>query len=232
MLAGVVVLIAAVVGIVLIAQTFSGSNNAPTTQASSSDETSSSDTTGVKNVGTPSDNGSDPSAGRIYSNGKFPDVSKERMIADITDLIRRFHQYAKDGDTAAAWALLSARKRRQVEGNFYGAPQAGDPDGVGGFAEWADQQVELGSFVDPSGVQVSLGEPNFKDEGVMTIVVSNMPYSNSGKPYCTNWHGYTWVRYEGGRWKYEPGFAVTSERYAAFKPIEKKTLGYGDDCRS
>ena len=66
----------------------------------------------------------------------------------------------------------------------------------------------------------------------MTIVVSNMPYSNSGKPYCTNWHGYTWVRYEGGRWKYEPGFAVTSERYAAFKPIEKKTLGYGDDCRS
>ncbi len=91
MLAGLVVLIAAVVGIVLIAQSFSGSNSAPTTKASGSDQNSTSNSAEGNDTGTSSAGTSDGGIPKVYWNGKFPDEFKSKeWLPTSHDLIRRF----------------------------------------------------------------------------------------------------------------------------------------------
>jgi len=222
MLAGVVVLIAAVVGIVLIAQSFSGSNNAPTTKASGSDQNSTSNSAEGNDTGTSSAGTSDGGIPKVDRNGKFPNELNSKMVSDITQLIRSWHEHINAGNFDAAWGDLSSRKQRQIINDRTGTGTTGRyPNGR---SSWQIGQSSLVGTLDAKYVDVRLVQPSYKDEAVMSIYVSNMPYS--GNPsVCSDWRGYTWVRYEGGQWKYEPGFQTTAERNDYWASREAETLG-------
>lgn len=233
MIAGVVVLIAAVVGIVLIAQSFSGSNNAPTTQASGTDETSGSSSTASDAGGTSSGGGSSGSVNKPDKNGKFPNELNSTIVADITQLIRSFHTNLKDGNLETAWSQLSERKRSQIENDVYwDGPTAqsnyGEPQFPDGYSSWVPDQVDLGASIDPSGAKVKLIQPSYPDDGVMSIRVSNMPYF--GTKDCDTWKGVTWVRYERGRWTYEPGYKVTRARDNYWGQSSRSGQALGNNC--
>jgi hypothetical protein len=119
------------------------------------------------------------------------------MRADIQQLLLDEHTDIVNGDYQAAWALLSARKQQQDLREH-------------GYGGWQKAQASLTPYLDPQGIQVSLDKLEPSD-GVARVTVTGMSWSKPGAP-CSEWSGITWVRYEGGQWRYDPGFSTTPQR--------------------
>lgn len=150
-----------------------------------------------------------------------------REIEEIEDLIANWHQAADDGDNDTMWRLLSNRKRNQILDNEWGAPdssgslEANYPDGR---ASWETAQESFQGNLDPSDVKVSVRNPSYPQEDVVTIEVRNM-----FKGSCP-WEGITWVKRERGKWFYEPGYLVSPTRADDWRYINDTKEGLGERC--
>jgi hypothetical protein len=140
----------------------------------------------------------------------LPAESRGQMQADITNLLRTWHQDIVDGDTRGAWNLLTRRKQRQSARKY-------------GYREWADNQRTLAPYLDPSGLRVRIRDVDDRT-GVVTVSVRGMRWSKPGAR-CSSWSGLTWVRYEDGEWLYDPGYSTTPQRERAWKDRFDELLG-------
>ena len=70
------------------------------------------------------------------------------------------------------------------------------------------------------GIRVSIQDLDAKT-GVARVLVGGMHYS---KTNC-EWRGVTWVRYEDGGWKYDPGYSTTPQREREWKNRFTELLG-------
>jgi hypothetical protein len=140
----------------------------------------------------------------------LPDEPKDQMTDEIRDLLRTWHEDIVNGDPASAWALLTERKRQQSERKY-------------GFDKWAGGQATLAPYLDPSGLDVSIRDTDNRT-GVVTVDVTGMGWSKAGAN-CSSWSGVTWVRYEDGEWRYDPGYSTTPQRERAWKDRYDELLG-------
>jgi hypothetical protein len=60
--------------------------------------------------------------------------------------------------------------------------------------------------------------------GVATVHVGGMAWSAPGAN-CTEWSGITWVKYEHGAWRYDPGYSTTAARKRKWKSRYGELLG-------
>jgi hypothetical protein len=84
-------------------------------------------------------------------------------------------------------------------------------------------QESLNPYLDPSGLQVSVLNVN-RDTGVATVQLTGMKWSKPGAA-CTEWSGISWVKYEAGAWRYDPGYSTSPEREAEWKSRYAELLG-------
>lgn len=149
----------------------------------------------------------------------FPQVSKEKQRLDIEALIREWHSAAFAGDTETIWNLLSSRKQDQINRGKFGALNS-----EGTFdADYKDREgwEEDQTFQSPTSTQnvrIRFIEPSYPEEGVRSIEVTGLV--EGGCPF----EGVTWVKFEGGSWRYEPGYLVNPKRKKDWKARESKTL--------
>jgi hypothetical protein len=139
----------------------------------------------------------------------FPAESRAQMASEIQGALLAYHEEILSGNPREAWGLLSARKRAQAQREE-------------GFGAWAKNQATLSPYLTPAGLTVRIEE--LEGEGVARVLLSGMGWSAPGSP-CTEWSGLTWVKYEGGRWTYDPGYSTTADRERAWKPRYDELLG-------
>lgn len=149
-------------------------------------------------------------AAAAQSDGILPGVSTQAMQAEIQHMLLEWHEDVVDGKYHAAWELLSSRKQMQ-DSNEYG------------YAAWVKNQSTLRPYLDPSGLQVSV-ENTEPSTGVAQVDVTGMGWDKPGAP-CTEWSGITWVKYEDGAWKYDPGYSTTPQREREWKSRFSELLG-------
>lgn len=141
----------------------------------------------------------------------FPTDAEPEMRAEAEDLLREFHVALVEQDFQYAWSLLSSRKRRQE-------------DQEKAFSGWKEAQSTLTPYLLPDGINVEIAE--LEDEGVARVLVTGMGWTQPGSP-CSEWSGLTWVRYEGGAWRYDPGYSTTTERRRDWEDRSGELLGVG-----
>lgn len=139
-----------------------------------------------------------------------PDGPPSQFENDIRNLLLDFHQALVDRDYRAAWRLLSARKRSKVLRED-------------GYPKWRSAQASLSPYLDPSGVEVTVKDVN-RQTGVALVDVSGMGWSGP-HARCSEWSGLTWVKYEGGQWRYDPGYSTTPQRERDWKKRFHELLG-------
>lgn len=142
--------------------------------------------------------------------GALPAISKRTMNGEIRDMLLTWHQNVLSGDYRSAWLSISSRKRKQTLRKD-------------GYAAWKSYQASLSPYLDPSGIRVKILDTDSQD-GVVTVDVKGMTWSEPGAG-CSTWSGITWVKYERGEWKYEPGYSTTKAREAAWKDRFSELLG-------
>lgn len=142
--------------------------------------------------------------------GVLPSVSTQQMATEIQGTLRDWHDDVVQGDYHAAWELLSARKQAQAEGE-------------GGYAAWAKNQATLRPYLNPAGLTVSV-EDTEAETGVAQVDVTGMTWDKPGA-HCSEWSGITWVKYENGEWRYDPGYSTTQQREQEWKSRYTKLLG-------
>jgi hypothetical protein len=144
------------------------------------------------------------------SNGVLPAVPAEQMQSEVQQMLLSWHEDVVAGNYHGAWALLSHRKQQQDDREY-------------GYATWVKNQSTLRPYLNPSGLQVSVEhvEPN---SGVAQVNVTGMGWDKPGAP-CSEWSGITWVKYEDGGWKYDPGYSTTPQREREFKSRYSELLG-------
>jgi hypothetical protein len=142
--------------------------------------------------------------------GVLPGVSSEQMQSEIQQMLLTWHEDIVHSNYHAAWAMLSHRKQVQDEREY-------------GYSTWVKNQSTLNPYLNPSGLQVSIEktEPN---EGVARVNLTGMSWDKPGAS-CTEWSGITWVKYEDGAWKYDPGYSTTPQRDREWKPRFAELLG-------
>jgi hypothetical protein len=144
------------------------------------------------------------------NNGELPGGSSQQLAAEIQPMLLVWHEDVVHDNYHAAWELLSHRKQVQDENEY-------------GYATWVKNQSTLNPYLNPSGLQVSV-EKTEPSEGVAQVDVTGMAWSKPGAP-CTEWSGITWVKYEDGAWKYDPGYSTTPQREREWKPRYSELLG-------
>ncbi len=142
--------------------------------------------------------------------GVVPEGPPEQFTDDIRTLLSDFHKAIVAHHDRAAWNLLSARKRAKELR-------------VDGYAKWRAAQESLAPYLDPSGLEVTVRDVNRKT-GVAVVAVSGMGWSAPGAR-CSEWSGFTWVKYEDGEWRYDPGFSTTPQRQREWKDRYQELLG-------
>ncbi len=142
----------------------------------------------------------------------FPTESRDQMARDIQALLLTYHQDVVTGQTQEAWGVLSARKRQQNLREY-------------GYPKWAKAQASLAPYLDPSGLTVRIDA--LEAEGVARVLATGMGWSAPGAS-CTEWSGLTWVKYEQGKWTYDPGYSTTADRRRVWQPRSGELLGA--DC--
>jgi hypothetical protein len=142
--------------------------------------------------------------------GSLPAVPSEQMQSEIQQVLLQWHEDVVSGDYHAAWELLSARKRAQDGGKY-------------GYSGWVKNQSTLRPYLNPAGLKVSVQgtEPS---EGVAQVDVTGMTWSKPGSS-CGEWSGITWVKYEAGAWRYDPGYSTTPQREREWKSRFSELLG-------
>lgn len=159
----------------------------------------------------------EPPAGEASSGGLsplergFPSDSKPAMRAEAEALLREFHLALVERDFRYAWGLLTSRKRRK---------EAQEK----GYSGWKEAQATLTPYLIPGGIDVQIDD--LEDEGVARVLVTGMGWTQPGSP-CSEWSGLTWVRYEGGAWRYDPGYSTTAERRRRWQDRSGELLGVG-----
>ncbi len=144
------------------------------------------------------------------SEGQLPAVSSEQMQGEIQQMLLAWHEDVVHGEYHAAWELLSRRKQAQDSSEY-------------GYGTWVRNQLTLRPYLNPSGLQVSV-ESTEPGEGVAQVDVTGMGWDKPGAS-CTQWSGITWVKYEDGSWKYDPGYSTTPQRERRWKPKFSELLG-------
>lgn len=142
--------------------------------------------------------------------GALPPVSRSEMESDITRLLSTFHQAIVEERFEHAWDLLSDRKRAQVQREE-------------GFASWRRAQASLTPHLDPDNLSATIEQLQTDDAGAR-VMVRGMEWSKPGSS-CSEWSGLTWVKYENGQWRYDPGYSTTPERQRAWKDRYEQLLG-------
>lgn len=146
------------------------------------------------------------------SNGVLPAESESQMRSEIQTMLRDWHEDLVVGDYRTAFDNMTKRKQQKALR-------------TDGYAAWARGQKSLGDYIDPSNLQVSILETN-DNTGVVTVDVRGMTYSNP-RSSCSTWDGVTWVRYEDGEWKYDPGYSTTPQRAREWRPRLDELMGIG-----
>jgi hypothetical protein len=140
----------------------------------------------------------------------LPDVSTQQMGLEIQQMLRDWHEDVVRGDYHAAWELLSRRKQTQAEGE-------------GGYAAWAKNQATLRPYLNPSGLQASVQDTE-SESTVAEVDVTGMTWDKPGA-HCSDWSGITWVKYENGGWRYDPGYSTTQQRERDWRSRYTELLG-------
>jgi hypothetical protein len=142
--------------------------------------------------------------------GVLPAVSTQQMESEIQQMLRSWHEDVVQGDYRAAWNLLSGRKQAQEENEQ-------------GYATWAKNQSTLRPYLNPAGLQVSI-QSTEPSSGVVQVDVTGMTWDKPGAS-CGGWSGITWVKYENGEWRYDPGYSTTPQREHEWKSRYSELLG-------
>lgn len=183
---------------VTTAQTVTVATTASTPTAGTTEGTA---TTGGTTTGT----GTTPSG-----EGTLPSVTSQQMQSEIQQMLLAWHEDVVHGDYRAAWALLSRRKQAQDEHEY-------------GYSTWVKNQSTLRPYLNPTNLQVVV-EDTEPASGVAQVNVTGMGWDKPGAP-CTEWSGITWVKYEDGGWKYDPGYSTTPQREREWKHRFSELLG-------
>jgi Prokaryotic RING finger family 1 len=144
------------------------------------------------------------------SDGQLPAGSDQQLASEIQPVLLEWHEDVVHRNYHAAWELLSHRKQVQDEREY-------------GYATWVKNQSTLNPYLNPSGLQVSV-EKTEANEGVAQVDITGMSWDKPGAP-CAEWSGITWVKYEDGAWKYDPGYSTTPQREREWKPRYTELLG-------
>ena len=142
--------------------------------------------------------------------GQLPSGSNQQLASEIQPMLLEWHEDVVHRNYQAAWELLSHRKQVQDEREY-------------GYATWVKNQSTLNPYLNPSGLQVSV-EKTEANEGVAQVDITGMSWNKPGAP-CAEWSGITWVKYEDGAWKYDPGYSTTPQREREWKPRYTELLG-------
>jgi Prokaryotic RING finger family 1 len=137
-------------------------------------------------------------------------TSDEEIRSEIYQTLYDHHAAVVSGDFEQAWAVLSKRKQAQNRQKY-------------GYATWRANQATLSPHLDPSGLDVSVIDVD-PDAGEATVRVTGMTWSKPGAD-CTEWSGITWMKYEDGFWRYDPGYSTTPQRERLWKPRFPELLG-------
>ncbi len=142
--------------------------------------------------------------------GLLPAVSTQQMESEIQAMLRSWHEDVVHGNYHAAWELLSQRKQAQDLREQ-------------GYATWQKNQSTLKPYLNPAGLQVSI-QSTEPSTGVAQVNVTGMTWDRPGAS-CSEWSGITWVKYEHGEWRYDPGYSTTSQREREWKSHYSELLG-------
>jgi ribosomal protein L40E len=142
--------------------------------------------------------------------GVLPEGPPSQFAGDIQTVLADFHQSIVSHDYRAAWNLLSARKQAKELR-------------VDGYPKWRAAQASLAPYLDPSGLRVTVREVD-RATGVALVKVTGMRWS-APNAACSEWSGFTWVKYEDGQWRYDPGFSTTPQREREWKDRYGQLLG-------
>jgi hypothetical protein len=137
-------------------------------------------------------------------------LTRSEMREDIRTMLLEHHQDLVNGDFRGAWDLMTARKQRQKER---------DP----GYGQWVEGQKTLARYLDPSGLDVQVEDVD-RTTGVVRVMVTGMAW-NKPSASCSSWSGLTWVRWEQGAWRYDPGYSTTPQRTRQWKSRFSELLG-------
>lgn len=151
-----------------------------------------------------------PAQGQVDARG-VPRQPRGRMNGQIRGVLRGYHEAVVYSEFKRAWRLLSRRKQRQALRED-------------GYAAWRKAQASLTPYLQPGGVRTSIVA--FEGDGVARVDVHGMRWYAPSSP-CSQWSGLTWVRYEGGAWRYDPGYSTTGRREREWKPRFGRLLGAG-----
>ncbi len=162
--------------------------------------------------GSVAEEGVEPEAEATSEEEGFPAVSRSEMEAEIASVLTAYHEDVVERDFRSAWALLSARKRRQNLAEY-------------GYRDWMKAQESLSDYLSPAGLRTQID--SLEGDGTARVLVTGMGWSAPGAS-CEEWTGLTWVKYEGGEWTYDPGYSTTSARRRIWKPRAGELLGA--DC--
>ncbi|MEV4422679.1 RING finger protein [Patulibacter sp. NPDC049589] len=154
----------------------------------------------------PTGTASTPAADPI-DDGALPNVSRAEMSAEVTTLLRDFHEAIVDGDYRTAWGLLSDRRRAYEEADA-------------GYDGWTrNQQTVANGIGNPRSIRARVVSVDRADSSVQ-VDVSGPSYSGGG---CSSFRGRTWARYEHGAWHYDPGYAIAGRR-TVWEPRKSELL--------
>jgi len=142
--------------------------------------------------------------------GALPPVSTQQMQAEIQHMLLEWHEDVVHGNDQGAWKLLSRRKQEQDSSEY-------------GYATWAKNQDTLRPYLNPAGLRVTV-EHTEPSSGVAQVDVTGMTWDKPGAS-CAEWSGITWVKYEEGAWKYDPGYSTTPQREREWKSRYSELLG-------
>jgi hypothetical protein len=127
--------------------------------------------------------------------------------------LREHHEDLVSGDYRGAWDLMTKRKQAQKLNED-------------GYPRWAEDQARaLTPYLDPSGLHATV-EAIDPLSGVARVFVTGMGWSRPGSS-CSEFSGVTWVKFEDGVWRYDPGYSTTSERRRIWEPRSGELLGWG-----
>ncbi|HEX8103655.1 MAG TPA: RING finger protein [Solirubrobacteraceae bacterium] len=218
------VVLAIALGGAALAVVSSQKDGTPTTTVQTAAQTESIDTDGATSSSedgvqpddatedTSEDFPEDTSSVPAEASSALPDESEAQMQDEIQTMLRDWHESLTAGDYRTAFDAMTQRKQdKALRTNGYDA--------------WASGQKSLGDYIDPSGLKARIVEANSRT-GVVTVRVSNMGYSNP-ESSCSTWGGITWVRWEDGEWKYDPGYSTTPQRTREWRPRQSELMGIG-----
>lgn len=152
---------------------------------------------------------SEAEAEPAVDNRGFPSVSRGQMSRQVHQVLYGYHRAVVDGEFNRAWRLLSRRKQNQALHEE-------------GYAKWREAQATLTPYLEPNGMRVRVVD--LESDGVARVDVRGMGWYDPDAS-CNEWAGLTWVKYERGAWRYDPGYSTTGAREREWKPRFDKLLG-------